>query len=107
MACILSGSDWYWAPASAALTVAGGGIMRDIIINREPRNFRGAIYEEVAVVSGLLVVAGFVLSNRFEHNTRIVHAVLIVTAVVIAALRLLIDKHKIKYPHWLAQPQRS
>jgi NitT/TauT family transport system substrate-binding protein len=106
MACILSGSDWYWAPASAAVTVAGGGILRDIIVNREPRNFRGAIYEEVAVLSGLLVVAGFVLSNHFEHNASIVQAVLIFIAVMIAVLRLLIDKYQIKYPRWLAQPQR-
>ena len=106
-ACILSGSAWYWAPAAAAITVAGGGILRDIIVNREPRNFRGAIYEEVAVLSGLLVVAGLVLANRFEHSPRVVHAVLVVVAIAVAALRLLIDKYQLRYPHWLAQPQRG
>lgn len=104
LACILAGANWYWAPFGAAMTIAGGGIIRDIIVNREPRNFRGAIFEEVAVLSGLLVVAGLILANQFEHSAWLVHIVLAGTVVVITITRLLVVKHDLHYPRWLAQP---
>jgi uncharacterized membrane protein YeiH/ABC-type nitrate/sulfonate/bicarbonate transport system substrate-binding protein len=104
LACILAGTHWYWAPFGAAMTIAGGGIIRDIIVNREPRNFRGAIFEEIAVLSGLLVVIGLVVANRFEHAPWVVHAVLAGTVVVITVIRLMVVKYDLRYPRWLAQP---
>ncbi len=107
LACILSGANWYWAPFGAAMTIAGGGILRDILVNREPRNFRGAIFEEIAVLSGLLVVIGLVVASRFEHSAWVVHALLAGTVVVITTLRLLVVKYDLRYPRWLAQPAPS
>ena len=103
--CVLAGTAWYWAPLAAAMTVAGGGIMRDIIVNREPRNFRGAIFEEVGVLAGLLVVAGLLVANRFEHSAWLVYAVLAFVVVFTAGLQFFIQLYQIRYPRWLAQPE--
>jgi NitT/TauT family transport system substrate-binding protein len=104
LACILSGAAWYWAPFGAAMTVAGGGLLRDIIVNREPRNFRGAIYEEIAILSGLLLILGLIVANHFEHSRWMIHAVLAATIVTITITRLLVVKYNPRYPTWLAQP---
>lgn len=107
LACILAGTKWYWAPFGAAMTIAGGGIIRDIIVNREPRNFRGAIFEEIGVISGLLVVVGLIIANQFEHSAWVVHTVLALTVVIITVVRLLVLKYDLRYPRWLAQPAPS
>ena len=104
LACILAGSKWFWAPFAAAMTIAGGGIMRDVIINREPRNFRGAIFEEVGVLAGLMVVGGLMVANHFEHSAWPVYAVLVLAAATAAALQLVIQHYHVRYPRWLAQP---
>ncbi|MEY4376200.1 MAG: hypothetical protein RJB26_750, partial [Pseudomonadota bacterium] len=105
LVCILAGSRWYWAPFAAALTIAGGGIMRDVISNREPRNFRGAIFEELGVVAGLLVVAALLVANYFEHSAWLVYGMLAFVAAFTAMLQLLINRYQIRYPRWLAQPE--
>jgi NitT/TauT family transport system substrate-binding protein len=105
LVCILAGAHWYWAPFAAAMTIAGGGIMRDVITNREPRNFRGAIFEEVGVVAGLLVVAVLLVANHFEHAAWLVYSMLAFVAAFIAVLQLLIGRYQIRYPRWLAQPK--
>jgi len=86
------------------MTVAGGGLLRDIIVNREPRNFRGAIYEEIAILSGLLLILGLIVANHFEHSRWMIHAVLAATIVTITITRLLVVKYNPRYPTWLAQP---
>ncbi|MGZ3417333.1 MAG: trimeric intracellular cation channel family protein [Polyangiales bacterium] len=45
---------WIWAPLFAALTCAGGGVMRDLVCGREPGTLKGEIYEELAFFGGLL-----------------------------------------------------
>jgi len=96
--CIIAGTPWFWAPASAAMTVAGGGIMRDIVMNREPRNFSGNIFEELAVVSGLLIVLGFDLADNFEQSSLAVQLVIGCSAISIAIIRFLMAKHGVDYP---------
>ncbi len=96
--CILAGTPWFWVPASAAMTVAGGGIMRDIVMNREPRNFRGNIFEELAVLSGVLIVLGFVVAENFEQSPLAVQLVLAFDAILIAVMRFFIAKHDVSYP---------
>lgn len=105
LVCILAGAQWYWAPFGAAMTIAGGGIMRDVITNREPRNFRGAIFEEVGVVAGLLVVVVLLVANHFEHAAWLVYGMLAFVAAFVAVLQLLVARYQIRYPRWLAQPQ--
>ncbi len=107
MVPISAGLEWYWAPVCAAMTCAGGGIISDIICNREPRNFSGKIYEEVAVVGALLLVLGLVVASRFEHSSTAVNLVFVATAIVAGALLYFVDKYQIRYPRWLAQPGRS
>ncbi len=48
---------WIWVPLFAALTCAGGGVMRDVVCGREPGTLKGEIYEEIAFAGGLLFVA--------------------------------------------------
>ena len=98
LVCILAGTPWFWAPASAAMTVAGGGILRDIVMNREPRNFSGNIFEELAVFSGLIIVLGFSISNNFEQSPLAVHIVIGFCALMISAIRFFIAKYAIDYP---------
>jgi NitT/TauT family transport system substrate-binding protein len=105
--CILAGTHWYWAPFGAAMTMAGGGLMRDVIANREPTNFRGAIFEEVGIVAGFLVIAGLLIVGPFEHSELAVYGVLFMSVALTMAIRLLIHKYNIHYPQWLAQPRRN
>jgi uncharacterized membrane protein YeiH len=92
---------WYWAPFCAALTCAGGGVLREIVINREPATLKGVIYEEVAVFGGLLLVAGLVLANRFEQSPWPVHAAMAFAIGAMILARLAILRHGWRYPHWL------
>eukprot|EP01037_Dinobryon_pediforme_P040746 gene40746-50064_t len=65
---ISAGLPWFWAPICAALTCAGGGMLRDIVINQEPSTFKGVIYEEAAIVGALFLVGGLMISNHFEYT---------------------------------------
>jgi uncharacterized membrane protein YeiH len=66
---ISSGLPWFWAPICAALTCAGGGMLRDVLINQEPSTFKGVIYEEAAILGGIFIILGLLIANRFEHFT--------------------------------------
>jgi NitT/TauT family transport system substrate-binding protein len=89
---------WFWAPICAALTCAGGGMLRDIVINREPMTFRGVVYEEVAVVGGLFVVAGLYVSNYFEHSPEPVWLSVGGGMLLVFALKWLIHHYHWRYP---------
>jgi len=60
---------WFWAPICAALSCAGGGMLKDIVINKEPVTFRGTINEEVAVVGALILVGGFIHCEQIRTFT--------------------------------------
>lgn len=92
---------WYWVPGLAALTCAGGGALRDIVINEEPHTFRGVIYEESAILGGLFIVTGLIISNRYEHTPIPVYLTIILGTLLIISVRLLIDKFGIQYPKFL------
>ncbi|MDO9023731.1 ABC transporter substrate-binding protein, partial [Zwartia sp.] len=47
MIAIVANLHWLWAPICAALSCAGGGMLRDIVINNEPATFKGVFYEEI------------------------------------------------------------
>jgi len=89
---------WFWAPICAALTCAGGGVLRDIVINREPSTFRGVVYEEVAVLGGLFVVAGLYVSNYFEHSPEPVWLSVGGGIILVFVLKWLIYHYDWRYP---------
>ena len=87
-----------WAPICAALTVAGGGMLRDIVINKEPLTFKGVIYEEVAIVGGIIVLIGLYFANYFEHSPELVWLIISGSIVIIFGTMWVINKKKIRYP---------
>lgn len=89
---------WFWVPVMAALTCAGGGMLRDIVINQEPKTFKGVIYEEVAVVGALVFLAGLLLANHFEESPVPVYASLIVSILIMILLRTVVQIYGIRYP---------
>jgi uncharacterized membrane protein YeiH len=104
---IASSMPWYWAPICGALTCAGGGMLRDIVINQEPATFKGVIYEEVAVMGALLLIIGLVLSNPFEHSAIPVYACVVASILSIVTIRLLIYRFDIRYPPWLGGASKA
>lgn len=98
MIAIIANLHWLWAPICAALSCAGGGMLRDIVINNEPATFKGVIYEEIAVVGALIFVAGLMIANHYEHTSIPVYATIVATVGTIILLRTLIYRYHIKYP---------
>lgn len=95
---IVSGLSWFWAPICAAITCAGGGMLRDVIVNQEPVTFRGVIYEESAILGSMFLLGGLYLAGFFEHSKYIVPFVVIGSFFLIVILRVLIYKYDIHYP---------
>ena len=98
---VTANMPWYWVPALAALTCAGGGMLRDIVINQEPATFKGIIYEEAAVVGGLFMVLGLVIANSYEHSATPVYLTIFFSLALIISLRLAIYKFHWEYPKYL------
>lgn len=101
MIAIISNLHWLWAPICAALSCAGGGMLRDIVINNEPATFKGVIYEEIAVIGALFFVGGLMIANHYEHTSIPVYASIGVAVSMIMVLRVLINRYHIKYPRIL------
>ena len=95
---ISAGLPWFWAPICAALTCAGGGMLRDILINQEPSTFKGVIYEEAAIVGAFFLVGGLMIANHFEYTPLPVYVSLISSIILIIGLRLAIYHYHWHYP---------
>jgi NitT/TauT family transport system substrate-binding protein len=89
---------WYWAPVCAALTCAGGGMLRDIVINQEPKTFKGVIYEEAAIVGALVFLAGLFIADHFEGSPLPVYLSVAACLFTVIAIRVVVYRHDIKYP---------
>ena len=98
MIAIISDLHWLWAPICAALSCAGGGMLREIVINNEPATFKGVIYEEIAVIGALIFVAGLMVANHYEHTSIPVYLSIGVAVSMIMLLRILVYRYHIKYP---------
>ncbi|MEI7530439.1 MAG: TRIC cation channel family protein [Betaproteobacteria bacterium] len=98
---------WFWVPALAALTCAGGGMLRDIVINQEPMTFKGVIYEEAAVIGGIFIVAGLILSNNYEHSSIPVYLTIFSGMALIVFLRLIVYHFGLRYPSFLGGSHES
>lgn len=95
---VSAGMPWFWIPVCAALTCAGGGMLRDIVINREPLTFRGVVYEEVAIIGGLVMAAGLYLANGYEHSAEPVWISVGGSVLVIFVIKLLVHHYDWRYP---------
>ena len=91
---------WLWGPLLAALTGAGGGIVRDVI-RADPDNpgLKGTFYAEVALIWGFI----FSLFLTWYSNSMVyqpAHITLMVVTVMAGALitRMLVFRFKIRSP---------
>jgi uncharacterized membrane protein YeiH len=107
MLALAAGMPWFWAPICGALSCAGGGMLRDVLVNQEPHTFKGVIYEEAAVLGGLILTAGLFISNYFESSSIPVLLTVIFTFFLIISLRLIIYKYNITYPAILGGPKKD
>lgn len=99
MIAIISNLHWLWAPICAALSCAGGGMLRDIVLNNEPATFKGVIYEEIAVIGAVIFVFGLMIfANPLEHSAVPVYWSIAASLGLIIVLRILIARYNIKYP---------
>ncbi|MCD8504293.1 MAG: ABC transporter substrate-binding protein [Burkholderiaceae bacterium] len=98
---ISSGLPWFWAPICAALSCAGGGFLRDIVVNQEPSTFKGVFYEEVAILGALVFSFGLMIANHFEHSKTPVLVTIVLSILFIAACRIVIYRYNLHYPRWL------
>ena len=95
---ISSDLPWFWAPALAAISCAGGGVLRDIVVNQEPMTFKGVIYEEAAIFGGIFIVIGLMLSNNYEHSPITVFVTIFGGLALIVFLRIIVYHYGLKYP---------
>jgi NitT/TauT family transport system substrate-binding protein len=98
MFSISAGLPWFWAPICAALSCAGGGVLRDIVVNQEPTTFKGVLYEELAVLGALVFVAGLMIANTFEQTPMPVYVTVVVSILVIMIARVLVYHYHVRYP---------
>lgn len=98
---IASGLPWFWAPICAALSCAGGGFLRDIVVNQEPSTFKGVFYEEVAILGALVFAVGLMIANQFEHSQTPVMIAIVLSILFIAICRIAIYRFNLHYPRWL------
>ena len=68
-----------WAPLAAALTVSGGGVVTDVLLGSEHKQYRDVAYEEVAIAGALILLAGLWVADWFEHNPNVVFVWFMVT----------------------------
>ncbi len=60
---------WMWGLVCAAVSVAGGGILRDLLMNKEPASLRPGVGIEVAAAAGAgTLVFGLYWANYFENS---------------------------------------
>lgn len=106
MLALAAGLAWFWAPICAALSCAGGGVLRDILVNQEPQTFKGVIYEEAAIVGGLVLTAGLLIANQYESSAAPVLLSVGLTFLFIILLRLAIYHYHLQYPEILGGPKK-
>jgi uncharacterized membrane protein YeiH/ABC-type nitrate/sulfonate/bicarbonate transport system substrate-binding protein len=104
---INAGMSMLWVPLCAASSIAGGGILRDIVINREPVNFRGKIFEEAAIVGAIVLVGLLYVANHFEGSPVPVYLAILTSIVFTISLHTLILRRGWLYPAWLGGPDKS
>jgi NitT/TauT family transport system substrate-binding protein len=103
---INAGMSMLWVPLCAAASIAGGGILRDIVINREPVNFRGKIFEEAAMAGACVLIVLLFIADRFEESPVPVYCAILAAIVFTIGLHATINRHEWRYPPWLGGPEK-
>ncbi len=91
---------WLWGPILAALTGAGGGILRDVIrADVDNPGLKGSFYAEVALIWGLILSLGLSwYAGAQEYHPE--HVTALVVFVLFGALttRMVVFHYKIRSP---------
>ncbi len=91
---------WIWGPVLAAITAAGGGILRDVVrSDPDIPLLKGELYPEIAVLWGLLLSLFFMWEARLL-NSHDIHIGIVVTFVGALATRLLTMHLGLKSPRF-------
>ena len=91
---------WLWGPLLAALTGAGGGILRDVIrADADNPGLKGSFYAEVALIWGL-ILSLFLNWYSFLPKYELTHLTIAVVGVLLGGLatRLSVVYFKIRSP---------
>lgn len=91
---------WMWGPVLAALTGAGGGILRDVIrADTDNPGLKGSFYAEVALLWGL-ILSLFLNWYSFLPKYELSHLTLAVVGVILGGLvtRITVVYYKIRSP---------
>lgn len=91
---------WMWGPLLAALTGAGGGILRDVIrADADNPGLKGSFYAEVALIWGL-ILSLFLNWYSFLPKYELSHLTLAVVGVIFGGLatRIAVVYYKIRSP---------
>jgi polar amino acid transport system substrate-binding protein len=91
---------WMWGPLLAALTGAGGGILRDVIrADKDNPGLKGSFYAEVALIWGL-ILSLFLNWYSFLPKHELSHLTLAVVGVIFGGLatRIAVVFYKIRSP---------
>ena len=91
---------WMWGPLLAALTGAGGGILRDVIrADANNPGLKGSFYAEVALIWGL-ILSLFLNWYSFFPKYELSHLTLAVVGVILGGLatRIAVVYYKIRSP---------
>lgn len=102
MVALVAQLAWFWAPFCAAISCTGGGLLQDVLMNREPSAFRGKLFEETAMVTALSLLAVLLVANRFEHSMLPVVLSVLMALGVGVALQWWIGLSKPQLPAWMA-----
>jgi uncharacterized membrane protein YeiH len=84
---------WMWGPVCSAISVAGGGIIRDLLMNKEPASLRAGVGIEAAAASGAgVLVFGMYWANFVENSPWPVYLSMAACVVVSVAMVLWSEK---------------
>ena len=98
LVALISDAALIWVPIAAALSVAGGGILSDVLVNREHASFAGAIYDEIAVVGSVILLAGLLAANQAEHQPALILAAVVMALIALLAMRFAVLHYGLRYP---------
>ena len=91
---------WLWGPLLAAMTGAGGGILRDVIrADVDNPGLKGSFYAEVALIWGLFLSLSLTwYAELTEYNPHHLTALIVFTLIGALSTRMLAFHFKIRSP---------
>jgi uncharacterized membrane protein YeiH len=101
LVAVMADLAWFWLPFCAAVSCTGGGLLQDVLTNREPGALRTTLFEEIAMVTALVLLGGLLLSNHLEHTATPVHLTLAACLALSVCLREWIRRHRPRLPTWI------